>query len=232
MESQFGPVNPGGHVHVYDLTPSVHVAPFLHGLLAHSFDHEQTRLDVDVGAVVSTSSAPHTVRSAHERSEVAVGATVWYSVSGLHVLTFVHPRLLVSVGTVVSNWLLKQTDTGEHTRLLEAVGAVVWYDVPSTQAVTGEHGELPVVVNVLGPQSQLVPQNGDGHAHVYDDGPSVQVPPFWHGPGWHSSTSWHTRFEVSVGAAVCCCDAVHTVSAWHWKLLVAVAAAVWNCVAG
>ena len=28
------------------------------------------------------------------------------------------------------------------------------------------HGELPVVVNVLGPQSQLVPQNGAGHAHA------------------------------------------------------------------
>lgn len=30
--SQLPPVNPLAHVHVYDPTPSVHVAPFLHGL--------------------------------------------------------------------------------------------------------------------------------------------------------------------------------------------------------
>lgn len=30
--SQLPPVNPLAHVHVYDPTPSMHVAPFLHGL--------------------------------------------------------------------------------------------------------------------------------------------------------------------------------------------------------
>ena len=37
---QLVPVNPGTHLQLYLFTPSVHVPPFLHGLLKQSFGSE------------------------------------------------------------------------------------------------------------------------------------------------------------------------------------------------
>lgn len=78
------------------------------------------------------------------RSDVTVGAVVWYWRKEQSESDW-QTRLLVSVGAAIWNCVDEQDGvTAEQTRSDVAVGAAVWYVEPATQAVHGVHVLWPL----------------------------------------------------------------------------------------
>lgn len=127
---------------------------------------------------------------------IVLTSYLWKPVTLLKVLQFKYQAIVsdksFKTGSITTNLPL----IGQRRALLYELHNISYHSQPTIIIVHYNY----ISFDLVNWPAQLSPLNPGGQVHVYPPLFSKHVPPFWHGPEWHFSSSesdWYRKFQLS-----------------------------------